>query len=49
MNNFVSEHGTDLCVLCSADTGIPTDTHIDLRSNYVEGVGQLCRKCGEQE
>ena len=42
---FVSDKGTDLCVLCGADTGIPAETPIDQRVGYVEGSGQICRKC----
>lgn len=33
------------CIICNVDTQIPTDTYIDFRSYYVEGVGQLCLKC----
>lgn len=49
MNPFVSDHGTDLCVICKADTGIPTETHIDERAFYIEGAGQLCKDCGGDE
>lgn len=42
---LVSSHGTDLCVLCGRDTGIPTDTPIDQRRGYVEGSGQACIDC----
>jgi len=33
------------CVLCGAETEVPINLHIDLRENYVEGVGQLCPAC----
>ena len=46
---FVSDKGTDLCVLCGAETGIPTETPIDQRVGYVEGSGQICRKCAGDE
>jgi len=36
---------TDKCVLCKTDTNIPVDTHIHKRQYYVEGSGQLCKKC----
>jgi NMD protein affecting ribosome stability and mRNA decay len=36
---------TEKCVNCGAETNVPIDLHIDLRENYVEGVGQLCPKC----
>lgn len=33
------------CVLCSTETPYTFDTHIDYRYGYVEGAGQLCKKC----
>lgn len=33
------------CVLCGTLTDIPLSMNIDLRYGYVEGAGQLCRKC----
>lgn len=42
---YVSRSGTDLCVRCRADTGIPTDTHVDARQHYVDGMGQHCKDC----
>lgn len=42
---YVSEHGTDLCVLCKADTGIPTDMAVQYRYTYVECIGQFCNTC----
>lgn len=30
---------TEKCVNCGAETNVPIDLHIDLRENYVEGVG----------
>lgn len=44
-SEYISEFGTDLCVGCRADTGIPTDTPIDDRTKYVEGSGQCCAAC----
>lgn len=35
----------DNCVLCGKETQYKTTTHIDMRSGYVEGVGQLCGIC----
>lgn len=35
----------DNCVLCGKVTQYKTSTHIDMRSGYVEGVGQLCGNC----
>lgn len=44
-HDYVSEFGTDLCVGCRADTGIPTDTPVEDRSKYVDGSGQYCASC----
>lgn len=35
----------DKCVLCWCDTEYEKDTPIELRKRYVEGAGQLCKKC----
>lgn len=43
--DFTSERGTDLCVVCHRDTGVPTPTPIKNRTNYVQGVGQCCTIC----
>lgn len=43
--SYVSDHGTDLCVICRSDTGIPSNTPIDHRENYIEGSGQCCAVC----
>lgn len=36
------------CVVCKKQTNVPIDLHIDLRKNYVEGVGQLCDDCAKK-
>lgn len=33
------------CIICHQETGISEDTPIELRDNYIEGVGQLCPEC----
>lgn len=33
------------CISCEKETPYDFDTHIDYRSYYVEGAGQLCRNC----
>ena len=49
-----SEKGTqvdkenDLCVTCNAETPHKRGDHIDTRPHYVEGAGQLCKKCWEE-
>ena len=36
------------CVLCGALTTIDETTDISLRSNYIEGAGQLCNECAHR-
>ena len=36
---------TEKCVICGKDTGVPVDTHIDMRKTYVEGAGDMCATC----
>lgn len=33
------------CIVCGIETNEPIDKHIDYRSFYVEGAGQLCEEC----
>ena len=35
----------DTCVLCGAETPYEFETHIDFRTGYIEGAGQLCTSC----
>ena len=35
----------DNCVICGKQTQYKTSTHIDMRTGYVEGMGQLCGIC----
>lgn len=35
----------DTCVMCGVETPYEFETHIDLRTEYIEGLGQLCSKC----
>lgn len=35
----------DKCVFCGVDTVYNKSDHVDTRMYYVEGAGQLCRKC----
>jgi len=39
----------DTCVMCGVETPYNYETHIDFRDGYVEGVGQLCKKCFERD
>ena len=33
------------CVMCGNKTTTLKSTHIDFRTGYIEGAGQLCREC----
>ena len=35
----------ETCVLCGKLTSVRKDTPLDLRSDYLEGAGQLCYEC----
>lgn len=35
----------DKCVLCGKETAYDESTHIDHRTGYIEGAGQLCHSC----
>lgn len=38
----------DKCIMCAAETLYDETTHIDMRHGYVEGCGQLCKKCWDE-
>ncbi len=47
---FVSRNGTEICIICKKDTGIPALYHIEdarRKENYVKGSGQLCESCAD--
>ena len=48
-NDFVVQQNSDSefenCVMCDKKTNVPKMLHIDFRTNYVEGAGQLCFEC----
>jgi len=33
------------CILCGKKTTTLKTTHVDFRTGYIEGAGQLCRDC----
>ena len=45
MQNEIKSVNYEKCVLCRKVVSIVKSTHIDLRDNYIEGIGQLCRDC----
>lgn len=42
---MTNESTFETCILCGNTTDIPKTRHIDLRPNYIVGVGQLCSAC----
>ncbi len=45
MHNEIKSVNYEKCVLCRKVVSIDKSTHIDLRDNYIEGIGQLCPDC----
>lgn len=37
------------CILCGDKTNVLRSTHIDFRTGYIEGAGQLCSKCWNKD
>ena len=35
----------ELCVLCNQPTNYKISDHIDKRTDYIEGMGQICSRC----
>jgi hypothetical protein len=35
----------ETCIMCGEETTTLKTTHIDFRTGYIEGAGQLCREC----
>ena len=35
----------DTCIMCGVETPYKRNVHIDMRTGYIEGAGQLCSKC----
>ena len=35
----------EICILCGNETHVDINTHIDFRTGYIEGAGQLCTSC----
>ncbi len=35
----------EICILCGKETHEEITTHIDFRTGYIEGAGQLCIEC----
>lgn len=48
VSDLVIEWAKDKCVLCGQETAYDFKTPITQREFYVEGAGQLCRKCFQE-
>jgi hypothetical protein len=35
----------ETCILCGKETTVDINTHVDYRTGYIEGAGQLCAEC----
>jgi hypothetical protein len=35
----------DKCVMCGVETEYDIHTNVNLRFRYIDGAGQLCKKC----
>jgi hypothetical protein len=35
----------EICILCGTVTNVDINTHVDFRTGYIEGAGQLCIEC----
>ena len=38
----------DRCVVCGAETPFQRSTPVERRTDYIEGIGQLCCRCAEE-
>lgn len=36
------------CVVCGAETPFRRSTPVELRTEYIQGTGQLCRRCAAE-
>jgi hypothetical protein len=41
----MENNSLEKCILCGVDTPYTFNDHIDYRTGYIEGVGQLCHSC----
>lgn len=44
-NNDFDVNQNEKCIICNVETDVPRSMHVDFRINYIDGAGQLCRKC----
>jgi hypothetical protein len=46
---LASQNPIEMCVSCGKETEYHFNDHVDLRTGYVEGAGQLCISCYRAE
>ena len=44
-SKYKASPNAEFCVLCGTETKYRKDDHIDKRTGYIRGAGQLCRNC----
>lgn len=44
----VKTEGLECCIVCGNETNVLRNTHITNRRHYIEGAGQLCKKCYQE-
>jgi hypothetical protein len=42
------ENPIEQCILCGEDTAYRLHDHVDMRTGYIEGAGQLCNRCNNK-
>ncbi|MGI9425218.1 MAG: hypothetical protein ACR2PA_18640 [Hyphomicrobiaceae bacterium] len=42
---WITDSGTERCVVCHKDTGVSALDDVETRNLYVQGVGQHCSTC----
>ena len=40
-----NDNDYEVCVVCGEQTDVLKSIHIDMRTGYIEGAGQLCHFC----
>ena len=43
------EEGFETCISCGKLTNVKKTDHIEYRSGYIEGAGQLCLECAKRD
>ena len=45
VEEYRKDNPIEKCVMCGEDTAYRLKEHIDMRTGYIEGAGQLCSRC----